>query len=63
MLITRVSKVSGNENTMDLDITTDQLNAWRSGTPIQQVMPHLTPDQREFLITGITPNEWEKIFG
>jgi hypothetical protein len=26
-------------------------------------MPHLTADQREFLMTGITPAEWQAAFG
>ena len=26
-------------------------------------MPHLSADEREFIMTGITPNEWEDAFG
>jgi hypothetical protein len=26
-------------------------------------MPHLTNEEREFLITGYTPEDWESIFG
>tara|TARA_Y100000296_G_C5069800_1_gene204279 strand:- start:387 stop:548 length:162 start_codon:yes stop_codon:yes gene_type:complete len=43
---------------MDLPITEAQLQAWRSGTVIQKAMPQLTPEQREFLITGTTTDEW-----
>jgi len=63
MNITRTSPISKEENTMDLPITTDQINAWLNGDLIQSAMPNLTPDQREFLISGITPEEWEKCFG
>ena len=28
--------------------------------PIQEIFPELTADQREFLLTGITPEEWEQ---
>lgn len=63
MLIQRKSYVSGQVNTMDLDVTMDQLESWQNGELIQVVMPNLTPDEREFLITGITPDEWKKIFG
>ena len=58
MLVTRKSPFSGKENKMDIDVTQEQLNRWNSGSLIQNVMPHLTPDEREFLMTGITPDEW-----
>ena len=62
MLIQRKSQMSGNVNTMDLDITQDQIDRWNSGELIQHVMPNLTPDEREFLITGITAEEWDSVF-
>jgi len=30
---------------------------------IQEVFPDLTPDEREFVMTGITPVEWDSTFG
>ncbi len=30
---------------------------------IQDVFPHLTADEREFLMTGITAKEWKDAFG
>ena len=35
---------------------------WQSGELIQVAMPNLNDDQREFLMSGITPAEWETIF-
>ena len=35
---------------------------WRNGELIQNVFPGLTPDQREFIMTGITPESWESLF-
>jgi len=32
--------------------------SWIQGTLIQNAMPYLTADQREFLISGLTPDEW-----
>jgi hypothetical protein len=29
---------------------------------IDQAIPHLTADEREFIMTGITPEEWAKAF-
>jgi len=63
MLISKVSDMSNKMHTMDIDVTDEQLQDWRDGTPIQDAMPNLTPDEREFIKTGITPKEWEEMFG
>ena len=57
MKVIRTSPFSGKANTIEVDITMQQYHAWRTGTPIQRAMPHLTPDEREFIMTGITPEE------
>jgi hypothetical protein len=62
MRITRKSQVSGVTRTLDLPITQEQFDDWQSGKHIQWAMPHLTPGQREFLITGITDEEWDELF-
>lgn len=63
MKITRTSMFSGIERTLDLPITEEQLSAWTSGTLIQEAMPELSPNDREFVMTGVTPEEWDKEFG
>ena len=63
MRITKRSMLSGETNTWDIDVTPEQLQAWRDGVLIQNAMPNLTPDEREFIMTGITPSEWEQEFG
>ena len=63
MLITRKSLISGNTNTMSLPITEEQYTAWEQGTLVQVAMPHLSPDEREFVMSGITPEEWAETFG
>mgnify|MGYP001386354215 CR=1 FL=1 len=63
MLISKVSDISNKMHTMDIDVTDEQLQDWREGTAIQDAMPNLTPDEREFIKTGITPKEWEEMFG
>lgn len=30
---------------------------------IQDIFPEMTAEQREFLITGLTPDEWKSIMG
>lgn len=32
-------------------------------TPIQEAFPDLDADDREFLLSGTTPSEWNEIFG
>jgi len=63
MLIERKSMVSGKVHAMDLDVTQDQIAAWNSGMYIQDAMPQLNDEQREFMMTGITPEEWDATFG
>ena len=54
---------SGVERTIDLPITEEQLAAWKGGTLIQEAMPQLSADQREFVMTGVTSEEWDREFG
>ncbi len=44
-------------------ISRAQWNAWQAGQHIQHAMPQLTPEEREFLLTGATPQEWDAAFG
>ena len=59
MIFTKTSPISGKNNTFILPVTYAQIQEWMSGTSIQVAMPNLTPPQREFLMTGYTPEEWE----
>lgn len=61
MIIYRRSLVSGKTNTMDLPVTKEQVKEWQDGGLIQNVFPDLTPDEREFIKTGITPSEYKQI--
>lgn len=67
MKITKRSPFTGMAHTMDLPIDTQErlqaYEAWRNGKGlIQNELHFLTADQREFLITGITAEEWKEIF-
>lgn len=63
--IVRVKSLfTGERHELELPITQDQWNRWQSGAEyIQTAMPHLTTDQREFLLSGATPEEWHAAFG
>ena len=63
MLITKVSQLTGMRHTRDIDVTNEQIDAWQQGALIQDVMPDLSPDNREFIMTGITATEWADTFG
>ena len=49
---------TGIERTLDLPITEAQIAQWQAGGLIQNVMPELTADEREFVMTGVTAQEW-----
>ena len=59
MKITRQSILSKKISSMDIDVTHEQIAQWESGVLIHQAMPHLCEDEREFIMTGITPDEWD----
>lgn len=63
MKITRTSWISGRTHVMDIPVSQEQVDLWVEGALIQDVMPDLSPDQREFMISGSTPEEWEEYFG
>lgn len=58
MTVTKTSPFSGNVNTLDIDVTEEQIASWLGGELIQRAMPNLTADEREFIKTGITAAEW-----
>ena len=63
MLIERKSTLTGNFNTMDIAISNFELfQVEHRNSPIQDIIPHIPKEQREFLISGITPEEWNKYF-
>lgn len=61
MQITRTSILTGTIRTKEIDVTQEQLDRYYH-TPalIQDVFPHLSDDDREFIKTGIADGEWEE---
>ena len=60
MKITRTSQVTGTEHTLDLPITEEQLARYEDGALLQDAFPDLAPPLREFIKSGITPEEWQR---
>lgn len=61
-----ISKLSifGKVNTMDISITEEKWNEIQSSDKcIQRMCPELRPCEREFLINGTTPKDWEELYG
>ena len=63
MNITKVSTLTGEENTLRLPVSQVQMERWEMGELAQDVFPHLSSSQREFIISGITEEEWDHAFG
>jgi hypothetical protein len=63
MLITKRSLLTNLNHTRDVPVTDEELLEWEeSGRPIQIALSFLSAEDREFLQTGITPEEWDHAF-
>ena len=64
MLIRRISLLTGTEHIREVPITGQQAEDLTSDRGlVQEICPELPAKDREFLITGITRQEWENAFG
>jgi len=67
MIVTKKSTLTGKENTLNIDVTPEQLarieNRMNTTELIQNIVPNLSMSDREFLMTGITNEEWIRMFG
>lgn len=56
----------GPPTTMELPLTLGEfqqaIEKWDRGALVQDAFPTLNAGQREFLMTGMTPEMWEKTF-
>jgi len=62
MIITRTSPLTKIENSIEIEVTTEQIARWQDGENIQNVMPTLTHEEREFIMTGFTKEDWQTLF-
>jgi hypothetical protein len=66
-LVENISQLTGKLTSMllgiDLPDFIHDFEAWQSGALIQDAFPELSADAREFIKTGISPTEWEAMFG
>jgi hypothetical protein len=64
MKIERKSPFTGIVTVMDINVTEEQMREFASPNRrnIQDIFPNLSNDEREFIMTGITPGEWDEMF-
>lgn len=64
MKITKTSQLSGITRTLDIPVKEEDLLEYEEGSPrkIQDIIPYLSNDQREFIMSGITSEEWDEAF-
>jgi len=62
--VIRVSPLTGNTNTMYMDISDDQLQEWNDPNRtrlVQDIFANLTEVEREFIMTGYTVADWKEM--
>ena len=62
MKITKTSILSGKTRTKEINVNQSQIDKWVAGMLIQDAMPNVSVDEREFIMTGSTPEEWDSTF-
>lgn len=67
VVVNNISRLSGKAGQMLLGIDfhafVQSFHNWKAGELLQNAFPTLSADEREFVKTGITPQEWEDVFG
>ena len=59
MQITKISTLTQKEHTMEVPCTQEELDNFNAGMHIQNAMPNVSAELREFVLSGITPEEWD----
>lgn len=63
MEIIRTSLFTKKQHTREINVTPEQMYAWQNGKHIQDAMPNVSAEDREYILTGVTPEEWNEVFG
>ena len=63
MWIKRKSVISGIVRDRNIPVNPEHYAAWQAGFGnIQDMMPYLNETDREFILSGITQDEWDEAF-
>ena len=60
MMVPKVTLITGITHGSASDVTQEQLKRHANAELIQEVCPDLSAEDWEYLISGITQNEWQK---
>ena len=64
MNVTKTSILTGKTSTLFIEgLTQDMLDSWKDGALIQEALRGIPQELREFVMTGVTPEEWEERIG
>lgn len=66
MQITRRSPLTGKINTLEVNVTQEQMREFLSDDRyrlVQEIFCDASAEEREFILTGYTPEDWEFLFG
>jgi len=61
MIVRKRNIFTGKVSAVELNVTPEQIARWQGGELIQNAMPQLSTDEREFLISGLLPEEWDEL--
>lgn len=63
MIIRRKSVVSGTVRSRNIPVNPEDFLAWENNLgSIEDLMPYLNDVDREFILSGMTPDEWKEAF-
>jgi hypothetical protein len=61
--VTKRSNLSGELHTLSIDVNMESYEKYLKGEIlVQEIEPLLSANDREFLLTGILPEEWDELF-
>lgn len=63
MIIERTSPLTGRVHQMDIDVIPEQMLLYQRGELLEKAFPQLSADEREFIHSGITAEEWDTYMG
>jgi hypothetical protein len=63
MCFRRKSQITGVIRDRYIEVEPEELARYNEGALVQDAFPNLTPGEREFIITGITEEEWAEFMG
>lgn len=65
--LSRISTLTGKHHfrviPMSIEAYSQGFYAWKRGALIQEAFPTLSAADREYILSGITPEEWADTFG